>query len=52
MNARMQVLCSRSQHDPRLHFVWLLDAFFGWAGASFYAVTDDFGNLVRVGGEQ
>jgi hypothetical protein len=48
MKAHIEVLCGRAASDRRRYFVWMLDAFFGAGGESFYAVVDDFGNLVRV----
>lgn len=38
--------------DPRFYFVWFWKiAFFQRIGDGFYAVVDDFGNLVAVRGE-
>ena len=48
MKNSIEVLCGYSVHDRRVWFVWFIDAFFGVAGEGFYAVVDDFGNLVRV----
>jgi hypothetical protein len=48
MKAHITYLCGPAVHDRRRYFVWFLDAFFGLAGADFYAVVDDFGNLVKV----
>ena len=42
------ILFGKAVHDARRYFVWFMDPFFGVAGESFYAVVDDFGNLVKV----
>lgn len=44
-------LVGRSWTDPQFYFVWFTGvAFFQSIGNGFYAVVDDFGNLVAVRG--
>lgn len=44
----LNTLIGKAQHDPRRHCVWIIDPFFGLTGRLFYAVVDDFGNLIAV----